>query len=529
MGIAPFSLKPNYWEEFEILPEDLEYLYNHLLENELPLTTAELLKLLVNERIRKEKRNLSNQQASGGDIFMPKNHYQPGQALQFPALDWRRGTVKSVRAGSNPELSAFEVLEVEFENGEVRSFAGALENHILNQPVSVKLDDPQLDGEAVLKQHGPALTRIILEDLESNPEIVRIAGRWFPRALLVDINVGHLNLVEAFLEMENGGPLTTKALMEQLDLPKDVNKTLNEFSLNLALQEDGRFDEVGPAGQILWYLQRMEPEPVRQPPLFLRYNPAPYDAETVSSLINQFEGMIPDELEGCIGTIPNGDEVSLALLYPHLRAGTLPLCDEMTGFFPTAYETPRVQFTLIDADSGQKMSCWVVRQHKYIYGLREWYEKNEMMPGSIITIQRGTHSGEVFIRSNRKRPVRDWVRTAMIGSDGGIVFAMLKHSISTTFDERMAIVISDNEALDKVWEMGSRQRGTLENTVKNMMRELAKLSPQGHVHAQELYAAVNVVRRCPPGPIMSLLVENSWAAHLGDLYFRLEESAEETR
>jgi hypothetical protein len=117
----------------------------------------------------------------------------------------------------------------------------------------------------------------------------------------------------------------------------------------------------------------------------------------------------------------------------------------------------------------------------------------------------------------------------MIGSDGGIVFAMLKHSITTTFDERMAIVISDNETLDRVWEFSGKQRGTLETTVKNMMRELAKLSPQGHVHAQELYAAVNVVRRCPPGPILSLLVGNAWAVHLGDLYFRLDESAEELR
>jgi hypothetical protein len=62
-----------------------------------------------------------------------------------------------------------------------------------------------------------------------------------------------------------------------------------------------------------------------------------------------------------------------------------------------------------------------------------------------------------------------------------------------------------------------------------MMRELAKLSPQGHIHAQELYAAINVIRRCPPGPILNTLLENPWAVFLGDLYFRLDENAEEER
>jgi hypothetical protein len=201
----------------------------------------------------------------------------------------------------------------------------------------------------------------------------------------------------------------------------------------------------------------------------------------------------------------------------------------MIRFFPTAYESPRVQFTLVDADSGQQLSCWVIREQKYIFGLREWYVKNELMPGSIITIKLGANPGEVFIRANRKRPAREWVRTAMIGVDGGIVFALLKHALTSTLDERMAIVISDAAALDRLWEQPAKQRGTLVNTVKEMMRELGKLSPQGHIHAQELYSAVNIVRRCPPGPILSILVESPWAVHLGDLYFRLDESAEETR
>ena len=45
--------------------------------------------------------------------------------------------------------------------------------------------------------------------------------------------------------------------------------------------------------------------------------------------------------------------------------------------------------------------------------------------------------------------------------------------------------------------------------------------PNGtHVHVAELYSAINMVYRCPPGPIMSLLSTRSWFSHVGDLYFR---------
>ncbi len=181
-----------------------------------------------------------------------------------------------------------------------------------------------------------------------NPDLVRIAGKWFPRALLVDIHVGHLNLAEAILEMEGGGPLSTRALMEQLDLPKDVNAKLIEFSLNLALQEDERFDEVGPAGKILWFLKRMEPQDVQSPPIYLQYTPQPYDQQRVLPLLEQFEGSIVDELDAQICPKVGEEEVTIALLYPHFRSGTLPLCDAFYRFFPTAYESPRVQFTFVD-------------------------------------------------------------------------------------------------------------------------------------------------------------------------------------
>jgi hypothetical protein len=521
MGIMPLSIREDYWETFEIKETDLDFIYNRLLEIETPQTPQELVRSIIEERIQKEKQLLESQRMAEGTIYLPKNHYNVGQTLQLPSLNWEKGEVISVRSGNNPDLSPFEVIDLILENGDKRSFAAGVENHVLNQPVTVKLDDPRLNLEFVIKTYGHNLADQLTESLESNPDLVRIAGKWFPRALLVDVNIGHLNLAEALLDMESGGPKSTRAILEQIELPTDVNAKLTEFSLNLALQEDGRFDEVGPAGEILWFLRRLEPVNVQQPPAYLRYQqPVSYDGDSIKDMIKDFGSQVVDELEKDDTDTESIDEVTLSLIFPHWRAGTLPLSSRIKRLFPTAYESPRVLFSFIDSDTQEKFSGWVVRESKYVYGLRDWYINQGLIPGSLVHIQHGKKPGEVIIRAEKRRSTRDWIRTVLVGADGGIVFAMLKQIITSAIDERMTIAIPDVEAVDHLWEAGTR-KASLEQVTISMMRELAKLNPQGHVHAQELYAAVNLIRRCPPGPILNMLVNRNWANHLGDLYFRL--------
>jgi hypothetical protein len=108
----------------------------------------------------------------------------------------------------------------------------------------------------------------------------------------------------------------------------------------------------------------------------------------------------------------------------------------------------------------------------------------------------------------------------LVGSDGGIVYAMLKQLVSTALDERMAIAVPDPEAVDAIWNRPPREQLAFEQLVMNTVRELAKLNPQSHVHASELYAALNIVRRCPPAPILGLLATNPSFVHVGDLHYR---------
>jgi hypothetical protein len=263
----------------------------------------------------------------------------------------------------------------------------------------------------------------------------------------------------------------------------------------LALQEDQRFDEVGPAGNTLWFLNRLEPEQVQSIPLTLRYNNDPVElSEEIKKYISLGVELCDELEDDC--DCDNVEEVTISLTYPHWRAGTLPLTSKLKRLFPTAYETPRVKFDFIDGNTSNVFGGWVVRPSKYIYGLREWYLKEGFIPGSLIHVSRGKTPGQVVIKADKQRNTKEWIRTVLVGADGGIVFALLKQVVTCTFDERMALVIPDGAALDKLWD--SRSRQPIEKTIQVMMHELAKLNPQGHIHAQEIYAAVNLIRRCLP-------------------------------
>ncbi len=527
MIVAPFALREDYWETFEILPEDIEFLYNCLMEKEAPLTTHELTVALVEERIRREKVAIEKQRAAGGSTYLPKESYTVGQYLVFPVLNWKRGQVVSIRPGYNPDLGNFDVIKVLFEADETREFASGIAHHALNEPMAIETELVGLDLETVLRKHGEALEARLEQGLNDHEDFVRIAGRWFPRALLVDINAGHLNLAEAVLDMAGGGPLPTSALIDQVGLGGQANSNLTEFSLDLAFQEDPRFDEVGPAGEVLWYLNRLEPEGVLKPHMCLRYNEIDYDRSVLSEAMLALERNLDDELSPLTGKAPLVNDVSLPLIFPHWRAGTLPLSTRIRQLVPTAYEAPRIRIIFVDGDTGEKFPGWVVRPHRFLYGLREWYQAKGIMPGSLIRIRRSKNPGEVIVQCEARRQNRDWIRTVLVGSDGGVVFAMLKQIISTSYDERMAIIVPDVTALDQVWQQSQKERVPFENVLVNTVRELARLNPQSHVHASELYAAVNVLRRCPPGPILAVLASRPWFIHVGDMHFRFDDSERE--
>ncbi len=525
MVFVEIEISESYWQTLDINPEDIEFLYSYLLEKETPLPSSKLAEALIAERVRSEKEQLQKKQQENGEIYLPKMLYPIGEKVQFPTMNWISGQVIAVREGNNPEHPNLQVMTIELENGQSRLFAANLEDHALNT-VTAKTEDSDLDDEGgIIDRFGEEITQKLEEKLDENKDLVRIGAKWFAKSLLIEFNVGHLNLAEAVLDMHGGGPLAVNTLLEQIDIDTDDPEELVEFSLNYALQEDPRFDEVGPSGVVQWFLNRLEPEHVRDKPLQLTYLPAEYDRSVLSEDMIKAEQRIDDELIEYIPVDKKRDqpkEAAIVLNYPHWRIGSIPLTMTTRPFFPTAIDSPRVKFKLIDA-KGQEISAWVVRSFSYVYGLRDWYKEAELMPGSIIKIKPGKQPGEVIIQPEKKRSNREWIRTLLIGADGGIVFATLKQTITADYNERMAIAVPSTEVLDELWQKHAKSPRPLKDVTITIMRELAKLNPQGQVHSIELYAGLNCIRRCPPGQLFSLLATNPEFTPVGDLYYRLSD------
>jgi hypothetical protein len=219
-------LPSTYWNEFQISQQDLEFLFNRLMELEEPQTIDQLLEPLILQRIQTEKKEFRRKQNQEAMVFKPRDTYKAGQILNFPALRWSRGTVISSRPGYNPQIGDFTVIAVDFGGNNVRQFASQLEIHKLNEQLESQEADDASDLDFVLDGFGALIRDKLTESLETDPDLVRIAGCYFPRSLLIDINQGHLNLCEAILEEVEGGPIPTQKLIDQVGIPPDVNKRL---------------------------------------------------------------------------------------------------------------------------------------------------------------------------------------------------------------------------------------------------------------------------------------------------------------
>lgn len=529
MSVSRKTKQSNYWDNLEIGPDDLQHLTNYLFETEEPLNVSDLCKVLVDHRREVIRLAEKSREEEAGLVYQPKNSYQIADKIRFPELDDQIGIITAIRESHNPALGAFKVAQVELEDGSVKEFAVELETHEINQKDYSQKSSADEDAGSIIKTHGRQLASKLRSALDDQSDLIRIGDTWFPRSLLIDLGAGHLNIAEAILDSMSGGPLSVEELMDQLELGKTgENNKLLAFSLNYALQEDPRFDEVGTTGQFSWFLRRLEPETVLQTPLYLQADaPKKIDQGIPEDFFNLLYDL-DDELsftEEEINDAERADTVNLSLTYPHWRAGSLPVTPSTNQVLPTALESQNIKIAFIDEQTQTMISAWVVRDRNYVIGLREWFEEKNLIPGSIINITATNDPGIMLISPERKRSNKEWIKTVLVGADGGLVFALLRQPISAGFSERMAIAIPDVAGLDAVWATRKSKSPALKTDVMRMMSELSKQNNQRHVHFIDLYAAINVIRRTTPMDLLDVLVSSDEFFHVGDNYFHITEKS----
>lgn len=513
----------DYWKEFQLTDDDIEFINHIFLEEETPLRTPELIRRVLARRIENEYRSLEKQWEDG-DIYKPANSYAVGETVVFPPFEFAKGTVVSSRRGNNPEDGEFTVLEIEFEDGRRREMVSEFQSdHKLNVEWEAPEEEEQPDPVQIYRRHRRVLTANIVDALRAEDDMLFVGGRWFLKSLLLEVDVGFANLSEAILDMNGGGPMDSLQMAKDIGFGEKSNDILRSVSLDYALSKDDRFDEVGPAGKVLWFLKRMEPEIILKAPATLRYDPIPYNASVLTEEMLQLQKEIDDEHTE-YDFIDDDEEieeaVTVTLTYPHWRMGTLPLTQRVEHLFPTAYRAPRIRVTLVDSqDDDAEVDGWVVRDFNYVYGLGDFYQRHELPIGTYITIsQEDDDLSRLIIDFEAYKPRSEWVWLAQ-AEKKQLHFSESQTMVGANYDDLVILGVDDALAIDAVASEVRNQ--PLHEIMANLIGELSQFTPQRHVHCKTLYSAVNMLKRCPPAPIFATLASHPSFINAGGPFWKL--------
>lgn len=512
---------PSYWQEsFSINEDDLAYLRQFIIDHGTPVPLHDLVLSLIKTRCQDEI-NAIRHELSRGPLYQPKDSYQIGQTLIFPALQFAVGTVVGTRPGYDPSHGHFEVIQVRFEHsGEQREFASKLTTpHPLNRPDGengLAFLQEAVSAEEIAKKFGNVVAQRLLEVLQRpDSGFIQYQGQWLVKEMLPEIHIGHLNLAEAIIDVA-GQPMPPRQILAELGLPKEIPLPIQEFALNAHLSQDERFDDVGWDGTVLWFLRRLEPNIIVNPPARLQLLQEPYDRQSILPELVAVAKDIdfePDQL-AARGLESMVYKAHIVLTYPHWRSGTLPLSPQLAAMLPKgSHQHSRMEF--IDGKLGETIVGWVHHEMGFIAGLERWYQDNQIVPGAFIRLERLKKPGVLLVDFEQRRMRREWVRVATV-EDGRIVFSMQKLPIACQYDEDMAVSHADAVVLDEFVEQIVAERRPLARLLREIMPELVKLNPSGAVHAKTIYSAVNLFRRTPAGPVFALLSTDSHYVYVGN-------------
>ena len=524
-------LPAQHWAySFSIGADDIESITNLLLEKESPLSSVELATEIIKAREDQRRQKLA-QKYVGAKVYRPSETYELGDRLTFSQLNYATATVVNLREGKSTDLRPLRIAAVEFEGangspqGRPREFVIEYDqDHPLNN-ADRNRHPSQLSGDYtvddILKDHDTDIVEQVDHALERNADLVRLAGTWFVRELLLEVDIGHLHLAEAVLDMNEGGPLGTEDILDQIGGLGSAPLPLQVFSLNYYMNQDDRFDEVGPAGKVLWHLTQKLPRLVREVPAILEYKPITFDRAMLSREMKQLEYDLDDEHSPVTSPRPE-EEVSLTLIYPHRRVGTLPINSETKYVFPAA-KTPRIAITIVDALDKKEYPCWVVHEFKYVVGLAPIFQKHHLPVGAYVYLTPTADRSRIEIEFDTYRPRTEWIPVVERSDRDLLRCKTAKRAIGADYDEMIIVGVTNLPEVDQLGKDLLAKGASLAQLLVHLVRELSKENPQGTVHAKILYSTLNILRRCPPGPMFATLANVPEVEDVGGNYWKLSE------
>ena len=516
-----------YWvDEFAVHKEDVEYLYDWLVEENEPRSLDQLGIKLIERRCQREELALAK--GGKGTIYQPQEQYDVGQRVVFPVLDYAAGEVLAVRPGNNARYGPFSVIQVQLENEEgLRAFAAEFSpDHPLNHSVAqYEQSEGLLSPPQLYEQYGEHVAKRVMEALQGYEEFVHLDDRWFLRGLLPEVTPFHLNIAEAMID-EHGNPLTVSQLLQEVELAAESKASNRMYALGYALSQDSRFARAGSGDEATWYLNDLIPAAVRAKPVRLVPLYKTRRGEWLNRELHELAlelGDEADELQTSEAVPPGSvDGVEVFLTYPHRREGTLPLTTSALGLLDENMPE-RFMVAFVDQRNKEQLEGWMMPSAGYAWGLGDWYQRHELPIGSIIGLRRGDESRTFLLVYDQGKRKAEWIREAKV-FNGRLTFIMQRKAYTCRYDKHLLIDEGAVEALDPLWVQPGGSPPPLFEYLTELFPELAKLSGQGLVHAKSLYAAMNLTRRCGAVPIFAELTRHACFDPVGDGNWVYDES-----
>lgn len=515
----------DFWQnQFQIAPATIEELTATIIEDSEPLSIETIGLFVVKHTLEAQERKIRSE-VKQGKPYLPQEAYEVGDRVLFPNLAYAIGKVVASRAGYNAVDGDFTVIDVQFEDQSdlTVSFASGLQTpHSLQMDQEAASPDDQAEIiQKLYKQFQPIIRPVIEETLGKHKAFVSFAGYWFLEDLLLEVQEGLLNIVDAAIDIHNA-PLNVDTLIEQIDLQGNGSITeAMRFSVNYCLARDKRFENVGGEREVLWYLDRLKPALVKEPPVRLR---ADIDMSFDYSLLDNEQRALLAEIddeatpaEYTKAVEKGASSVTFALNYHHYRLGTLPVLPAVASILPPA-KGQSIALQLVDGRTGDEMLCWYVSEHHYIWGLEAWYQKYKLPVGTILTLTKTDSATRLVIDFVAERAHVDHIKVAVSKNDK-LGFEIRKRRHSCKYDELMIIGVEDPAEIDLLWESAAKNSRSVSSLLIHILPELMRFTSQGTVHIKTIYSAVNILKRCSPGVLMQELIKDDAFISMGHGYW----------
>ncbi|MEW6718492.1 MAG: 30S ribosomal protein S16 [Chloroflexota bacterium] len=361
-------------------------------------------------------------------------------------------------------------------------------------------------GEILEQIKGLLLPRL-RQQLQESGRFIAFGNEWFLANLLRPVAPTELDQAEKRLR-QRGEPSPLSGIFPAIS-ETDIALV---FSWNYCLDHDNRFDNVGTFDTPLWFLRALEPPEVVEKPGRLAIPAVPYTREYqyVHRELKDMEQAIDDEgSEAEEQRIPPVEtrrvpSVEFVLNFAHRVTGTIPLTQRIRQVFPRS-NSERTYISFIDARSRERIPSWVMHKDKYAWGLKEWYESNLIWAGAYVRLETTENPLDIVVDCiPLAQPKEEQVRVAHV-IDRRLTFEWQTRIVPYKYDPLMLIAETRFEDLEALRLEAEKVGKPIFEVMHDVFPELARLHPQGHVHAKTLYQAVNLVRRCAPGTVFGQL------------------------